>query len=133
MAQPGASNLSAPHAHCRRADRRRLSRGHQYAAGAARSGSAVPGRREQGHREPGLAQDQKRLGRLERALAGGGADRAAHPRRHLLVRARLDRKATSVSLLVVIGVCEDGQKVMLAVKNMGAANSPMPGAPFSMI
>jgi putative transposase len=44
--------------------------------------SAVPRRREQGHCEPGLAQDQKRLGLLERALAGGGADRAAHPRRH---------------------------------------------------
>ena len=32
---------------------------------------------------------------------------------------RLDRKATSISLLVVIGVREDGQKVLLAVKNMG--------------
>ena len=37
-----------------------------------------------------------------------------------VVRVRLDRKATSVSLLVVIGVREDGQKVMLAVKNMGS-------------
>ncbi len=36
-----------------------------------------------------------------------------------VVRVRLDRKATSVSLLVVIGVREDGQKVLLAVKNMG--------------
>ena len=35
------------------------------------------------------------------------------------VRVRLDRKATSISLLVVIGVREDGQKVLLAVKNMG--------------
>jgi transposase-like protein len=36
-----------------------------------------------------------------------------------VVRVRLDRKATTISLLVVIGVREDGQKVLLAVKNMG--------------
>ena len=36
-----------------------------------------------------------------------------------VVWVRLDRKATSISLLVVIGVREDGQKVLLALKNMG--------------
>ena len=36
-----------------------------------------------------------------------------------VVRVRLDRKATSISLLVVIGVREDGQKVLLAVRTMG--------------
>jgi putative transposase len=36
-----------------------------------------------------------------------------------VVRVRLDRTATSISLLVVIGVRADGQKVLLAVKNMG--------------
>ena len=36
-----------------------------------------------------------------------------------VVRVRLDRKATSLSLLVVLGVRRDGQKVLLAVKNMG--------------
>lgn len=35
------------------------------------------------------------------------------------VRVRLDRKSTSISLLVVLGVRRDGQKVLLAVKNMG--------------
>ena len=35
-----------------------------------------------------------------------------------VVRVRLDRKATSISLLVVLGVRCDGQKVLLAVKNM---------------
>ena len=35
------------------------------------------------------------------------------------MRVRLDRKATSISLLVVLGVRRDGQKVLLAVKNMG--------------
>ncbi|HZD89631.1 MAG TPA: IS256 family transposase [Pseudolabrys sp.] len=36
-----------------------------------------------------------------------------------VVRVRLDRKATSVSLLVVVGVRADGQKVLLTVKAMG--------------
>src|SRR5690606_6153729 len=36
-----------------------------------------------------------------------------------VVRVRLDKKATSISLLVVIGIREDGQKVLLAVRNMG--------------
>ena len=36
-----------------------------------------------------------------------------------VVRARLDRKATGISLLVVLGIRRDGQKVLLAVRNMG--------------
>ena len=36
-----------------------------------------------------------------------------------VVKVRLDRKATSISLLVVLGITRDGQKVLLAVKNMG--------------
>jgi transposase-like protein len=36
-----------------------------------------------------------------------------------IVRVRLDKKATSISLLVALGVRADGQKVLLAVKNMG--------------
>jgi len=36
-----------------------------------------------------------------------------------VVRVRLDKKATSISLLVVLGVRRDGQKVLLAVRNMG--------------
>ena len=39
------------------------------------------------------------------------------------VRVRLDRKATSIVLLVVLGVRQDGQKVLLAVKNMGGETS----------
>ncbi len=34
-------------------------------------------------------------------------------------RVRLDKKATSISLLVALGVRGDGQKVLLAIKNMG--------------
>ena len=40
-----------------------------------------------------------------------------------VVRVRLDRKATSISLLVVIGVRADGQKVLLAIKNMGGEST----------
>jgi len=36
-----------------------------------------------------------------------------------VVRVRLDRKATSISSLVALGVRADGQKVLLAIKNMG--------------
>ena len=36
-----------------------------------------------------------------------------------VVKVRLDRQATSISLLVVLGVRRDGQKVLLAVKSMG--------------
>jgi transposase-like protein len=35
------------------------------------------------------------------------------------VKVRLDKRVTSIPLLVVIGVRRDGQKVLLAVKNMG--------------
>ena len=35
------------------------------------------------------------------------------------VGVRLDKKSTSISLLVALGVRQDGQKVLLAVKNMG--------------
>jgi len=36
-----------------------------------------------------------------------------------VVRVRLDRKATAISLLVALGVRRDGQKVVLAIRNMG--------------
>jgi len=40
-----------------------------------------------------------------------------------VVRVRLDRKATTISLLVVIGVRADGQKVLLAIKSMGGEST----------
>jgi putative transposase len=36
-----------------------------------------------------------------------------------VVRVRLDRRATNISLLVVLGIRRDGQKVLLAARNMG--------------
>jgi transposase-like protein len=40
-----------------------------------------------------------------------------------VVRAKIDRKATAISLLVAIGVRRDGQKVLLALKNMGGEST----------
>ena len=36
-----------------------------------------------------------------------------------VVKVRLDKKATAISLLVVLGVRQDGQKVLLAIRKMG--------------
>jgi hypothetical protein len=41
-----------------------------------------------------------------------------------VVRVRLDRNVTAISLLVVIGVRADGQKVLLAVRSEGASYCP---------
>jgi putative transposase len=40
-----------------------------------------------------------------------------------VIKVRLDRKATAITLLVVIGVCADGQKLLLAVKSMGSESA----------
>jgi hypothetical protein len=40
-----------------------------------------------------------------------------------VLRVRLDRRVTAIVLLVMLGVREDGQKVLLAVKNMGGETS----------
>jgi putative transposase len=39
------------------------------------------------------------------------------------VRVRLDRKATAIALLVVVGVRADGQKVLLSIKSMGSEST----------
>jgi putative transposase len=39
-----------------------------------------------------------------------------------VVRVRLDRRATAISLLIAMGIRRDGQKVVLAIKNMGGEN-----------
>jgi putative transposase len=53
----------------------------------------------------------------QRALAGEDAVRLILD--GTVVRARLDRRATTISLLVVLGVRRDGQKILLAVRTMG--------------
>jgi putative transposase len=49
-----------------------------------------------------------------------------------IVRVRRDKKATPISLLVALGVQADGQKVLLAAKNMGGRAKP-PGGRSSTI
>ena len=53
----------------------------------------------------------------ERDLAGGDIVRLILD--GTAVKVRLDRKATAISLLIALGVRRDGQKVVLAIKNMG--------------
>jgi transposase-like protein len=36
-----------------------------------------------------------------------------------VIKTRLDRRATNISVLAAIGVRRDGQKVLLSIKNMG--------------
>ena len=73
----------------------------------------------QGHGEPDVAQGEERLWNAwnTRSLAEEPIVRLILD--GTVVRVRLDRKATSISLLVVLGVRADGQKVLLAIKSMG--------------
>src|SRR6516225_273887 len=87
MEEPGAAEISAPHARGRRADRGRVSGRHQYAPCAPRTSQRIWRRGRQGHREPGVAQGEGRLGRVEFPLAGRRADGAADSRRHRGARA----------------------------------------------
>ena len=122
MEEPGAAGLSAPHAGRRCADRE------HYLAGT----------------------NTRRVRRALAALFGGtvGKDTVSRAWRKVksdwdawnarslaeepivrlildgtVVRVRLDRKATSISLLVVLGVRADGQKVLLAIKSMGGESA----------
>ncbi len=104
---------------------------YQYAPGAACADGAVWRRRWQGHGEPDVAQGEERLGRLEWPLACRGADCAAHSRRHA-VRVRLDRKATSISLLVVLGVRATARRCCSRSKAW-EERAPRRGAPSSTI
>ncbi len=40
-----------------------------------------------------------------------------------VIRTRLDRKATNISVLAAIGVRQDGQKVLLSIQNMGGEST----------
>ena len=48
-----------------------------------------------------------------------------------VVRVRLDRQATSISLLVAFGVRSDGRKALLAIRNMGGESEAAWRAPCS--
>src|SRR5512132_3341839 len=79
------------------ADRRNLSRRHQYPAGAPGVGGAVQGGDRQGHGQPHLAEGEDGLGSLVEAPARRGRHRPADPRRHR--RARPARQKGDVDLI----------------------------------
>src|SRR5947209_13647126 len=118
MEKQGLAGLPAPHQGGRRSDSGRLSRRNQHAPRQACAASGVRRRGRQGRGQPDVAQGQKRLeawngrslkdDKIVRLILDG-----------TVVRVRLDRQATSICLLVALGVRDDGQKVLLAVKNMG--------------
>ena len=70
----------------------------QHAPGSPRAGGAVRRRGGEGHGQPGLAQNQRRLGRLERALACRRTHHPVDPRRH--GGARASRQKGDVDLSV---------------------------------
>jgi putative transposase len=112
-----APGLSAPHQGRRRSDRRRLSRRDQHASRAPCVECRFRRGDRKGRGQPRLAQGERRLGSLDRLLGEEPIVRLILD--GTVVRVRLDKKATSISLLVALGVRRDGQKVLLAIKNMG--------------
>jgi len=118
MEEPILAGLPAPHQGRRRLDRGRLSCRNQHAPRAPCA---------QGGVRRGISKDV--VSRTWRKVKG---DWDAWNARSLtdepivrlildgtVVRVRLDKKPTSISLLVALGVRADGQKVLLAIKNMG--------------
>ncbi len=99
-----------------------ISRRHQYKAGASRAGDLFGGT---------VGKDT--VSRTWRKVksdwdAWNTRSLAEEPIVRLIldgtvVRVRLDRKATAISLLVVLGVRADSQKVLLAIKSMGGESA----------
>src|ERR1700733_671272 len=69
VAECDHSSLPTAHEAGRRSDYRRLSVRDQHTPGAPCAGGAVRRRSWQRHGQPGMAQDERRLGRLERPFA----------------------------------------------------------------
>ena len=123
VAEPGAASLPAPHAGCRRADCRNTT-----LPAPIRAVCGV-------HSAPLFngAVGKDTVSRVWRKVksdwdAWNARSLAEEPIVRLIldgtsVRVRLDRKATSISLLVVIGVRANGQKVLLAIKSMGSEST----------
>src|ERR1700726_715458 len=111
-------------------DCRRLSGRHQHPSGAS---GARRGVWRCGQQKPAFAKAGDTVRRVWRKVkadwdAWNARSLVAEPIVRLIldgtvVRVRLDRKATSIVLLVVLGVRQDGQKVLLAIKNMGGETS----------
>ena len=114
-----AARLPAPHAGRRRFDRRGLSRRDQHPPRATRALNAV-------FAAPVGKDVVSRVWRKVKSDwdAWNARPLADEPIVRLILdgtvaRVRLDRKATSISLFVALGVRADGQKMLLAIKSMG--------------
>src|SRR3981081_3138926 len=117
MEEQGDAILSTAQPRRRCADRLGLSLRNQHAPGPPGAGGPVRWRRGERYGQPG----RKVKGDWDAWNARSLTD---EPIIRLIldgtvVRVRLDKKSTSISLLVALGVRQDGQKVLLAVKNMG--------------
>jgi putative transposase len=117
MEEPGVAGLSAADQGGRCADRWRLSVRHQHAAGSSGACNALQRGGQQGHCESRLAVESDWKAWNARSLTDEPIVRLILD--GTVVRVRLDRKATSISFLVVLGVRTDGQKVLLEVKAVG--------------
>ena len=127
-----AAGLPAAHETSRSSDRGCLSTDQRRRVRRAFGGFQRRG--GQGCGQPHLAQGEGRLGCLERAAVAEEVQ-PGFVRLILdgtVVRVRLDKKATSISLLVALGVREDGQKVLLAVR-IWEAKARQPGERSSTI
>ena len=102
----------------RGADRPSLSRRDEPPSGAPCVGQPVRGQGWQGHGQPGVATDPLAWEAWQkRDLAGEGIVRLILD--GTVVKVRLDKRATAISLLIALGIRRDGQKVVLAIKNLG--------------
>ena len=129
MAERRGSGLSAPHPSRRCFDRRRLSCRNQHAAGRRALAAAFSG---------SVGKDV--VSRAWRKVKGdwdawNARSLVDEPVVRLILdgtvaRVRLDKKATSVSLLVALGVRADGQKVLLT-RALSLPRSSSIGTPYT--
>ena len=82
MVIEGAAAISASDAEGRGVDRRGLSCRHQHPAGETGAVRSLPRRRQQGRRQPGLAEGEDGLGRLVRPQSCGRGYCSTDPGRH---------------------------------------------------
>ena len=114
MEERVAASLQAAQPSCRSPDRPSLPGRHEHPPGTPGAGQPVrrPCRQGRGQRTRSAWETWR-----GRDLAGEDIVRLILD--GTVVKVRLDRKATAISLLIALGIRRDGQKVVLAIKSMG--------------